>query len=239
MDPRLQDSFTVDDKRKVMSSLDENANISQDLTDEPMIERRRPGKVAANISLNSTLSDSYDSLESIAESDSSETDDDTSSTSDSEISEKLKTNRKRKKGNTSKRSQTKKKKLKKSKKKKSKTDKRMDISKKVSMAIVNMSASLSDLSKSFVKLQQNIDQMETFSGSHMKYTEDTLPTFPDGTSCIQFQTDDIALYAPIKTVDEVKIFNDILKNPTQFKQAVSFLRTDLEKFIFDSQNVFI
>lgn len=59
------------------------------------------------------------------------------------------------------------------------------------------------------------------SGFHIQYTMDTLPSFPDGTSCIQFQHEDVVVSAPLKTVDEVKIFEGMLEDSALRNQVVS------------------
>lgn len=171
-------------------------------------------KLMALLDENGKISDI--SLSTSSESDDSTTDSDSSNDSDKDT---LKRSRKQK----TKQSRKKKKKYEKTSKNKSKS-KHHDRynSKKIAKSIIAMNASLSDLSKSCVKLQQNIDQMEMFSGSHIKYTIDSLPTFPDSTSCIKFQSKDAVVCAPLKTVDEVKIFENMMPDSVVFDQAVSF-----------------
>lgn len=207
MDPRLNTSYhsidSVDDKRKILNLLDKNANI-------PNIP----------LSVSSESDDSKDS-----------SDEESSSVSDSSQTSS-ETNKKRKKKNSLKRSQKKKKKNKKRKKSKEKSKnlghngQRVEIAPSLEncdilKAIYTMNEALSELSKSVEKLEQNVNEGEMLSGFQMQYTMDTLPTFADGTNCIQFQHEDVDLSVPLKTVDDVKMFETILKDSVLRNQVVS------------------
>lgn len=214
---------SADDKRKIMKLLDENSNIL----------------------IHSTEDDSLSS-----ESSEDSTDEDSSTSSNSSIP--LRKNKKRKKRNSSKRSQHKenKKKKRKDKAKPKSHDsgkrrngivsshKNGDILSEVSKAVSIANESLSDLSKSVMKLEQNVNQVEMLNGSHIQYTMDTLPTFPDGTSCIKFQSKDAVLFVPLKTPNDVNIFEKMLEDPVLCNQAVSFFTNyKFSDKIYNSNNV--
>lgn len=83
-----------------------------------------------------------------------------------------------------------------------------------------MNESLCDLSESVVKLEKNVAQVEMLNGPQINYTLDTLPVFADGSSTIKFTSKGVVVFVPLKTVDDVDSFENMLEDKDLCNQVV-------------------
>lgn len=81
-----------------------------------------------------------------------------------------------------------------------------DFFNEVSTAIRSMNDNLSNLSKSFVSLEHDLMSCQPYldMSTKMRFTLQSLPSFPIGSDSTDFYSEDNVVHLPIKMVDEVK-----------------------------------
>lgn len=219
--------FTVDDKRNVLKTLEKISNRQRFL-----IQRSKRNDLNQNQCLDSCESE-YDS-----ESDDTFPTGETSPSSSFEIlnEPRSKSFKKYTNQNASERRAKKKKEIKKptyrnvdvsnhqkNEKNIQKDDSNGNFLNNMSKAICSMNDAVSNLSKPFGSLKHDLMSCQPYLDMSTKtqFTLQSLPSFPIGSGSTQFKFKENVVHLVIKTVDEVKLLNSILKDTALYEEIVS------------------